>query len=269
MLRFRSSGRSHTGRVREHNEDSGYAGPYLLLVADGVGGAAAGEVASASTTYVTACLANAATDPDLVGLLDRAVRHAHLHLRDGVNADPSRAGMATTLTAVLTDGERFAVAHVGDSRAYLLRSGALTRISRDHTLVQQLLDEHRISREQAARHPYQSVVLRSVDADHDPEPDLAWLTLHDGDRLLLCSDGLSDLVSESDIVRLLGRPDLDAAVDSLLAAALEAGGRDNITCVAADVITGPRIRPDGALLGAVADLDNLVDPAAVRLDRSA
>lgn len=269
MLRFTWAAHSHVGLVRTNNEDSGFAGPYLLLVADGVGGAAAGEVASASTTYVTATLAMAGREGPPLDVLAEAVTRSHELLRAGVAADPERTGMATTLTAVLGDGAGFALAHVGDSRGYRWRDGELTRVTRDHTLVQQLLDEREITPAEAARHLYRSMVLRSVDAEQPPQPDLVRLDLREGDRVLLCSDGLSDLVSDTDIARLLAAPDLDDAVRDLVDAALAAGGRDNITCVAGDVVDAPGLRPDGTLVGAVADLDNQVDPAAIHLPHPA
>ncbi|HET6627082.1 MAG TPA: protein phosphatase 2C domain-containing protein [Nocardioidaceae bacterium] len=270
MLRFSWAAASHVGNVRGNNEDSGFAGPYLLLVADGVGGAAAGEVASASTAFVTASHAMDAGEHDVLEVLAKAARTSHRHLHDGVLQDPSRHGMATTLTAVLSDGERFGIAHAGDSRGYLFRDGILRRLTTDHTLVQQLVDEHRITEAEAARHPHRSVVLRYIGGEEEPQPDLHWLDIRVGDRLLLCSDGLTDLVAEDQIASLLeDDADLERVVGGLVAAALEAGGRDNVTCVVADVVVGARLRPDGTLVGAVRDLDNLIDPAAVRLPRPA
>jgi protein phosphatase len=265
MLRFSWSARSHVGLVRPDNEDSGFAGPYLLLVADGVGGAAAGEVASASTAYVAASLAMADPDRDPLELLGEAVTRAHDLLRAGIRDDPDRDGMATTLTAIAGHDDRFGLVHIGDSRGYLLRDGELTRLTADHTLVQQLVDDGQITTEEACRHPYRSMVLRSLDGAHEPAPDLVRLDLREGDRLLLCSDGLSDLVGQDQIARLLATADLDAALGALVEDALRAGGRDNVTCVGADVVDAPRLRPDGALVGAVSRLENQVDPAAVRL----
>lgn len=269
MLRFSAASASHVGRVRTNNEDSGFAGPYLIAVADGVGGAAAGEVASASTTYVTSAMSMISRTADPLSVLGAAVHRSHEHLRDGVLAEPSRDGMATTLTAVLSDGERFGLAHIGDSRGYLARDGSLIAITHDHTLVQTLVDEGQITAREVREHPYRSVVLRSIDGQHSPEPDLVWLDLREGDRLLLCSDGLTDMVPEEEIQVLLSAPSVGTAVSQLVEAALEAGGRDNITCIASDVVTSDLLCPDGALLGAVRDLDNLVDAAAVRMTRPA
>lgn len=264
MLRFAYGARSHVGLVRTNNEDSGFAGPYLQLVADGVGGAAAGEVASATTAYVVSALAAGHPDDDPATVLTRAVREAHRQLEAGVAADPSRAGMATTLTAVLAGRDRCVLLHVGDSRGYLLRGGGLTQLTTDHTLVQSLVDEGRLTREQVASHPYRSVVLRSIDAQTAAEPDVVPLDLTVGDRLLLSSDGLTDLVPDARIASLLSEPDPDTAAAALVDAALAAGGKDNVTCLVADVVDGPVVLSDGRLLGAMQDPSLVVDPAAVR-----
>src|SRR3954469_224839 len=135
MLRFAYTAASHVGLVRDGNEDAGFAAPYLQLVADGVGGSAAGEVASATTAYVVSALAAADPDADPATLLRAAVLEAHRQLREGVRRSPDRAGMATTLTAVVVHDDRFHLVHVGDSRAYVLRAQELTRLTADHTLV--------------------------------------------------------------------------------------------------------------------------------------
>lgn len=264
MLRFAYAAASHVGLVRENNEDSGFAGPYLQLVADGVGGAAAGEVASATTAYVTSARAARNPDEDLRRLLASAVHESYAQLSVGVEQDPDRGGMATTLTAVLTHGNRFAMVHIGDSRAYLMRDSRLTQLTTDHTFVQALVEEGRLAPEEIRSHPYRSVVLKSVNGEQPPEPDVYFLDLEEGDRLLLCSDGLSDLVPETRISELLSRTDRDAAVSALVEAALEEGGRDNITCLVADVEDGPVLSGDGTLLGAMQDPYLVVDPGAVR-----
>lgn len=264
MLRFAYAAMSHVGLVRENNEDSGFAGPYLQLVADGVGGAAAGEVASATTAYVTSAWAALKPHEDLRRLLDSAVQESYAQLSVGVEQDPGRDGMATTLTAVLTHDNRFAMAHIGDSRAYLMRDGRLTQLTSDHTFVQALVEEGRLAPEEIRSHPHRSVVLKSVNGEQPPEPDVFFLDLEEGDRLLLCSDGLSDLVPEARIAELLSQADRDAAVSALVEAALREGGRDNITCLVADVEDGPVICRDGSLLGAMQDPHLVVDPGAVR-----
>jgi protein phosphatase len=264
VLRISGIGESHLGLVRAKNEDSAFVGPTCMLVADGVGGGAAGEVASATTAYAVAASALMHAGEDPPTLLRAAVDLAHAQVRAGVAADPARAGMATTLTAVVTDGETFALAHLGDSRGYVFRDEELTRVTRDHSYVQELLDEGRLHEDEVAGHPWRNVVLRTVNGAAEGEPDILELYLRPGDRILLASDGLTDLVEESVIAQTLaGRPD-DDAVPALVAAALGRGGRDNITCALATVVDGPEINADGILLGAVRDPANVVDLAAVR-----
>ncbi|TWG92329.1 protein phosphatase [Nocardioides sp. J9] len=269
MLQFRFAALSETGPVREHNEDAGFAGPYLLCVADGVGGAAAGEVASATTTYVLSARALAHPGMEPTRLLHLAADESHEQLAAGVAADPARTGMATTLTAVLTDGEHTALAQVGDSRAYLLREGRLTQISHDQTMVQALVDAGRLTPEQAATSPYRHVVLQAIGADHAPEPVVQPLDLRPGDRLLLCSDGLSDVVSPAALQMLGGLESRSMAAERLVLAAVDSGTRDNVTVVVADVVDAPGVVGTGIVLGAGVDLGHVVDPTAVRPLRSA
>ena len=269
MLQFRFAAESDTGLVRDHNEDSAFAGPYLLAVADGVGGAAAGEVASATTTYVVSALSLAHPGTDPLGLLRTAIEKSTDQVRAGVEADPAKIGMATTLTAILTDGERFGLAHVGDSRAYLLHSGALRPITRDQTLVQEMVDAGRISAEEAAASPHRHIVLQAVDGRTVPAPDLTWIELSAGDRVLLCTDGLTDLLPDADIQRLLAVDTPRLAAFGLVRAALDAGGHDNITCVVADLVDAEPVVGTGLLVGAARDIGNVVDPAGVRPVRSA
>jgi PPM family protein phosphatase len=274
-MRFAYSAESHVGHVRGNNEDSAFAGPHMLLVADGVGGEAAGEVASASVAFVLSAISltprgSLRADPsDVLAVLRESVQFALRHLSDGVAADPGRTGMGTTLTAILTDGERFGLAHIGDSRAYLLRGGRLSQLTTDHTLVQSLVDDGQITPEQAREHPFKSVVTRSVNATDAHEPDLALLDLQAGDRLLLCSDGLTDFVFPD--VRLIpcltGTPRQEA-VRRLIQSALEAGGGDNVTCVVGDVDSRPLMPWSRRcyycqMVGALPELGNLIDPAAI------
>ena len=268
MLRFSGAGVSDVGRVRPHNEDSGFLGPYVALVADGVGGAAAGEIASATAAY-SACavaLGRFGRRPELV--LAEAYGAAAAGVRLGVQRDLDRLGMATTLTMLVTDGRNVALGHVGDSRAYLLRGGQLRQITTDHTYVQHLVDTGQLSPEARRTHPWRNVVLRSVDGD--PEHgglDVTRLEVSPGDRLLLCSDGLSDLVDDGLIAQVLATSEADEAAAELTHLALDAGGRDNITVLVLDLVDGPRVVGDGTLLGALSDPRNVVDPAAVHLSR--
>jgi serine/threonine protein phosphatase PrpC len=263
VLHFSYGAASHVGLVREHNEDAAFAGPYLQLVADGVGGAAAGEVASATTTYVVTAMAMGRPELDGPTLLAEAVAVAHRELHRGAE-DEARAGMATTLTAVLIRGDRVTLVHVGDSRAYLLRDAELARLSTDQTLVQLLVDQGDLTPDRVAMHPYRNVVLRSVNGEEPVEPALRDLDLVVGDRVLLCSDGLTDFVPETEIVRALAVADPDAAAQALVELALAAGGRDNVTCLVADLRDGPQVKTDGRLLGAMMDPRLVVDPAAIR-----
>jgi protein phosphatase len=235
-----------------------------MLVADGVGGGAAGEVASATTAYAVAASALLHAGEDPASVLREAVDLAQAQVRAGVAADPARSGMATTLTAVATDGQTFALAHLGDSRGYVFRDGELTQVTRDHSYVQELLDEGRLQHDQVATHPWRNVILRTVNGSSDGEADIMALHLRPGDRILLASDGLTDLVEESVIAETLATRADDDAVPALVAAALGRGGRDKITCALATVVDGPEISADGVLLGAVRDPGNVVDLTAVR-----
>jgi PPM family protein phosphatase len=265
MLRFSGAGISDVGRVRPHNEDAAFLGPYVAVVADGVGGAAAGEVASATSAYVVAATALARFGEDPAEVLVRGVEDAHASVRAGVAADPERSGMATTLTALATDGSRVVLAHVGDSRAYLLRDGDLRQLSHDHTYVQHLVDSGQLDADARAGHPWSNVVLRSLDGGADPTLDLTELHVQVGDRFLLCSDGLTDLVPDLEIaeaLKSLADPYVVATV--LVHAANSAGGKDNVTCLVLDVESGPVVIADGTVLGSLADPTNVVDPASVR-----
>jgi serine/threonine protein phosphatase PrpC len=266
MLRISGTGESHVGLVRGNNEDSAFVGPYCMLVADGVGGGAAGEVASATTAYAVAATAGLMHGQDPAVVLTTGVKLAQAQVHAGVEADPDREGMATTLTALVTDGTRFTLAHLGDSRGFVFRNGRLTRVTRDHTYVQDLVDEGRLSPEEVVDHPWRNVVLRTVSSTKDTEPDLLDLDLVPGDRVLLASDGLTDLVSEAELEHTLVQRSDDEAVAGLIAGALARGGRDNVTCLVATVIDGPPVSTDGLVLGAMRVPENIVDPAAARAE---
>ena len=266
MLRFSGSGISDVGHVRPHNEDSAFVGPYVAIVADGVGGAAAGEVASATAAYAASAVALGSFGQRPEQVLHDAYTAAATSIRTGVQRDLDRLGMATTLTMVVTDGRYVALGHVGDSRGYLLRDGVLRQITADHTYVQHLVDTGQLTPEARATHPWRNVVLRSVDGD--PEGgglDVVRLDMAVGDRVLLCSDGLTDLVDDTRIAEVLGDEEPDEAAAILTELALDAGGRDNITCVVVDLVDAPRVVGDGKVLGALANPWNVVDAAAVRL----
>ncbi len=234
-LAYRYVAMTDTGLRRSGNEDSGYASNRLLVIADGMGGAAAGEIASSETLHVIRQL-DQDLDVDAIDALDSAVAKANQRLADLIARDPSVEGMGTTLDAMLWDGEKFAFAHIGDSRVYRLRAGELQQISTDHTFVQSLIDEGRISPAEARVHPHRSLILRAMLGRDDNGADLSWVQPQLGDRYLLCSDGLSDMVEDHVIARALNAETIDMAATELIRLALEGGGVDNVTVVIADFV---------------------------------
>jgi protein phosphatase len=223
---------SDVGRRRTSNQDSGYAGPHLLVIADGMGGAAAGDLASAEVMHVVRRL-DAPPSGDVIEALAGAVHRANDRLAEVIEDDPSVEGMGTTLW----NGTTFGLAHIGDSRAYLLRDGQLHQITKDHTLVQSLVDEGRLTREGARSHPNRSLILRVLLGRDDAEPDLTLVEPHLGDRYLLCSDGLSDMVDDDTIAEVLRTsPTIDAAAVELVQRALAGGGADNVTVILGEMV---------------------------------
>jgi serine/threonine protein phosphatase PrpC len=236
-IALRYAARSDVGLLREGNEDSAYASSRLLAVADGMGGHAHGEVASSVAIAALSSLDEDAHGGDLLSAIEAAVRNANRQLHDMVARDPSLKGMGTTLTAMLWNGAEMALVHVGDSRAYLLRNGELYQITHDHTLVQSLVDDGRITQEEAATHPQRSILLRALDGSGEVDPDLTLRVAQVNDRYLLCSDGLSTVVSAETLHHTLTTyEDPEAAVRQLIDLANRGGGPDNITCIVADVI---------------------------------
>jgi protein phosphatase len=253
-LAIRYAVRSDVGLLREGNEDSAYAGPHLLAIADGMGGHAAGEVAS---SVAIAALAGLDTQTPLdhpLEALASAVASASSTMQQMSVDDPSVAGMGTTLTALLWDGSSVAICHIGDSRAYLLRDGELHQITHDHTLVQSMVDDGRLSPAQAATHPNRSLVMRALQSGTDSEPDLSVLEAQAGDRYLLCSDGLSDVVTSEETLRdtLIQITDRNQVVEQLINLALRGGGPDNITCIVADVVQEDDAEPETGQMTVVA-----------------
>ena len=241
-LALRYAAMSDVGRVRKDNQDSGYAGPHLLVIADGVGGAARGDVASSTAVQALRRL-DAPIEGDPLEALAGAVHRAHDRIAELVEQDPELDGTSTTLVAALFDGHRVGVAHVGDSRGYLLRDGQLSQLTRDHTFVQSLIDEGRITEDEARTHPHRNLILRAVDGVHETDPDLFYVELTPGDRLLLCSDGASGVLDQPRLADILGTGNVDYAAVELVRASLEAGSSDNVTCVVADVVD-PAVAPD-------------------------
>jgi serine/threonine protein phosphatase PrpC len=249
-LVLRYAARSDVGLVRSNNEDSVYAGARLLALADGMGGHAAGEVASQLAIAALAHLDDDEPGGDLLGKLDAAVRAGNSAIAGQVELDPQLEGMGTTLTAILFAGNRIGLVHIGDSRGYLLRDGELTQITKDDTFVQTLVDEGRITREEAHSHPQRSLIMRAL-TGHEVEPTLIMREARAGDRYLLCSDGLSDPVSDETIRDALQMRDVSEAAERLIELALRGGGPDNVTVVVADVVDNDYGQTQPILGGAV------------------
>ncbi len=261
-LVLRYAVRSDVGLLREGNEDSAYAGPRLLAVADGMGGHAAGEVASSLTIASMAKLDSEPPGGDMLAELSSAVAAANARLQEMIIANPAVEGMGTTLTALFWSDGHAAVCHIGDSRGYLLRDGELYQITHDHTLVQSLVDEGRISVDDVSTHPQRSLLLRALDGRSMAEPDLSVHEGQVGDRYLLCSDGLSGVVSDETLRDTLASiEDPETVTRQLIDLALHGGGPDNITCIVADVVdTGTtRTPPTGTpvMAGAAASVGDL------------
>ena len=258
-LVLRYAARSDRGLVRANNEDSVYAGARLLALADGMGGHAAGEVASQLVIAALAHLDDDEPGGDLLSKLDAAVREGNSAIAAHVEADPELEGMGTTLTAILFAGNRLGLVHIGDSRGYLLRDGELNQITKDDTFVQTLVDEGRITAEEAHSHPQRSLIMRAL-TGHEVEPTLIMREARAGDRYLLCSDGLSDPVSHETILEALQIPDVADSADRLIELALRGGGPDNVTVVVADVIDYDYGQTQPILAGAVSGDDDQAAP---------
>ncbi|MET9498237.1 Stp1/IreP family PP2C-type Ser/Thr phosphatase [Streptomyces sp. NPDC006552] len=259
-LSLRFAAGSHKGMIREGNEDSGYAGPRLLAIADGMGGQAAGEVASSEVISTIVALDDDVPGSDILTSLGTAVQRANDQLRVMVEEDPQLEGMGTTLTALLWTGQRLGLVHVGDSRAYLLRDGVLTQITQDHTWVQRLVDEGRITEEEATTHPQRSLLMRALGSGDHVEPDLSIREVRAGDRYLICSDGLSGVVSHQTMEETLASyQGPQETVQDLIQLALRGGGPDNVTVIVADVLD---IDGGDTLAGQISDAPVIVGAVA-------
>lgn len=253
-LTLRYAAQSDRGLIRDGNQDSVYAGPRLLAVADGMGGMAAGDVASNVVIAAMAPLDEDVPGDALVDALRHAVGTANQQLRDTVDANPHLEGMGTTLTAVLFSGSKIGMVHIGDSRAYMLRRGEFSQITKDDTYVQMLVDEGRISAEEASSHPQRSLLTRALDG-RDIDPEYSVRQVLKGDRYLICSDGLSGVVSSETIGETMRDiPDPQACVERLVQLALRGGGPDNITVVIADA-TDADIVEQAPIVGGAAARD--------------
>lgn len=228
---LRYAARSDVGMVRTKNDDSAYAGRYLAVVADGMGGHAGGNVASASTVLDLVHLDRPEQDGQPLTVLADEIQAANSLLSELVTTSPQLSGMGTTVTALLLHGNSFAFAHIGDSRAYRLRDGVFEQISIDHTFVQRLIDEGRLRPEEAEIHPHKNVLMRVLgDVDASPELDLATFDVVPGEKWLLCSDGLTAVLREEEIEAVVrSTPDLQECCDTLVELTLAGGSPDNVT----------------------------------------
>lgn len=266
-LALRYVAHSEIGLVRKNNQDSAYVSPTMLMVADGMGGAAAGDLASAVAVHQLALAdAELPTGEAMLPALATAIRKASDVIADLIENDPKLDGMGSTVCGVAFDGEKLALANIGDSRAYRYRDGTLTRLSRDHSWVQTLIDDGRLTEAEALEHPHRSLILRVVNGTPQQVPDLELVDVAEGDRLLICSDGLCGMVTDQVIeARIAGeRSDV---LDALVRVAHLEGGQDNITIIVADVVAGePQGEPQ--LLGAAVriDVDAAGEPTLIGID---
>ena len=267
-LILRTAARSHVGVVRSGNEDSGYAAPFLIAVADGMGGHASGELASSTAIATLAEISLLAVNADdMVRVATEVVDLTSDRISEATLDDQGRAGMGTTLTAAVLLEQAIALFHVGDSRAYLWRGERLTQITKDHTYVQTLLDSGQISQDEADSHPRRNLLMRTIDGTPGVMVDVSLREARAGDRLLLCSDGLSDYVPREQIRSSLKISDVTACVTELVERALDAGAPDNVTAIVADIVDVPATDPlhDVApvVVGAAAEPRNRVELPAV------
>ncbi|WP_183101362.1 PP2C family protein-serine/threonine phosphatase, partial [Nocardioides pelophilus] len=245
------------------NQDSGYAGPWLLAVCDGVGGAARGDIASSTAVGELRQLDEAPGSVDLLTRVTDGLHEAHESIHAQVEHDPALAGTSTTATVALFDGHRVAIGHIGDSRGYLFRDGELSQITSDHTFVQSLIDEGRITEEEARVHPHRNLILKALDGLHEVEPDLFAIALVPGDRVFLCSDGACGVLEDPRMADILASGSPEFAAIELVRASLDAGSSDNVTCVVADVLTEEQAAADPVYAG----LEPMVVGAAAELQR--
>lgn len=261
-FRLDFAGVSDIGRMRKDNQDSGYAGPWVLAVCDGVGGAVRGDLASA-TAIDELRLLDTRPRGDTTIEVRSALQRAHERITQLIDIEPALNGTSTTVVVALFDGEQLTFGHVGDSRAYLLRGGRIRQLTRDHTFVQSLIDEGRLTEEGARSHPNRNLILKALDGVHDADPDLFGLDLAIGDRVLICSDGASGVLDDAQLTTLLGTGNPEQAAQALIEASLSEGSSDNITCVVADVVSADMTISHGAVvIGAAAE--NPQEPGQLR-----
>lgn len=262
FLGIHFAARSDVGLIRSNNQDSAYAGPHLLVVADGMGGAAGGDIASSIAVGRLAALDGESHGPDeALDELKNAIADAHSEIVARAHNDPELSGLGTTVTALLRAGSTLSMAHIGDSRAYLLRDDHLDQVTTDHSFVQHLVDTGRLSAADAEHHPKRSMLLRVLgDVDADVPVDISVRETRPGDRWMLCSDGLSGVVSAETLHKTLAEvEDPGDCADALVSLALAGGAPDNVTCIVGDIVDIDE-SPDGVgpstasqIVGAAAD----------------
>jgi protein phosphatase len=265
-LALRYVAHSEIGLVRKNNQDSAYVSPTMLMVADGMGGAAAGDLASAVAIRELKAADGTFAREEMLAVVADAIDRAGEVISELVEADSSLDGMGSTVCGVMFDGTQLGVGNIGDSRAYLYRDAVLTRLTRDHSWVQTLVDDGRITEAEALEHPHRSLILKVINGQPHHQPDLHLVDVQAGDRLLICSDGLCGMVTDAVIAAELDG-DREEVLAALIGLAHHEGGQDNITIILADVIEG---EPEGTIevLGAAAVLD-LDNPAETTTRQSA
>jgi len=255
-LSFRAAGRSDVGLVRENNEDSGFIGKHFLLVADGMGGHAAGELASSTAVSI---VAQVDANKDKLEDLDKKIlgipNVITKELKNAIAKDSARAGMGTTLTSAVIEGNLLKISQVGDSRAYLVRDKKIIRLTKDQTYIQSLIDNNEISEDEAKSHPQRSLLLQAIDGITESIPVFSTHEIFKNDKLILCSDGLTNVVSDKEILEIINKFDYVGAVSALIEKSLEHGGPDNITVIVADIYTG-KSENKVIVLGAAAEPRN-------------
>ena len=257
-LYFRAAGRSDVGLVRENNEDSGFIGKNFLLVADGMGGHAAGELASSTAVSVVAQLESSL---DKISDIDKKLFNIpsviSKELKNTISKDSTRSGMGTTLTTVVLHDNSLRVVHVGDSRAYLIRDKKIKAITKDQSYIQSLIDNNEITLEEAKTHPQRSLLLQAIDGLTEATAFIDSVEVIAGDKLVLCSDGLTNVVSDQEILQIVNQFEYVGAVSALIEKSLENGGPDNITVIVAEVVS-EKYENKIVVLGAAAEPRNRI-----------
>jgi protein phosphatase len=257
-LSFRAAGRSDVGLVRENNEDSGFIGKHFLLVADGMGGHAAGELASSATVAIIARVDNGREKiENLENRLFEIPKIISKELKNAINKDSSRAGMGTTLTTAVIQKNLLKISHVGDSRAYLIRNKQISRITKDQTYIQSLIDNNEITESEAKDHPQRSLLLQAIDGITESVPVITSTEILENDKIVLCTDGLTNVATDEEILEIVNQFDYVGAVSALIEKALENGGPDNITVIVAD-LQKEKYKNKIIVLGAAAEPRNRV-----------